>query len=420
MTADPRKFFREPIFEKLAAELWRRWWLKGTFGTSVGLTQFVGLDTQPLRRLLGETVLAWEQKKRFSINEFAEALQSSALNWQVVDFVTYLTKKPLMLKGEQLAKEEIIYQEFCRDIKGIDPLFVKLLTPRMIKEWQQKELLDLTIFRQVALALEALKDQAEFLRLPVFAYQVTGNPHAFDNDDKHPAGQLLMQMLKELSHRTPEELSGLEKAEKDHGLLAEFQLLKDDVKNYAAIYGLTADLTEGHENQMWRQACQEQVSWNVPLKEILRQTSIRPVSGEKVLVVENSGVYSILVELLPEVPIVCSSGQFTFAIWQLLRKLTAAGTQLYYSGDLDPEGLGMAQKLKTTFGHQLAFIGINRSLFLLGKTEQPLSEVRLKKLRLLNDPRLVQLGETIRETKAIAYQEGFLRELIQEVQWEFA
>lgn len=71
----------------------------------------------------------------------------------------------------------------------------------------------------------------------------------------------------------------MEKAEKDHGLLAEFQLLKDDIKNYAAIYGLTADLTKGQENQMWRQACHEQVSWNVPLKEILRQTAIRRQLG---------------------------------------------------------------------------------------------------------------------------------------------
>lgn len=138
------------------------------------------------------------------------------------------------------------------------------------------------------------------------------------------------------------------------------------------------------------------------------------------LVVENSGIYSILVELLPEVSIVCSSGQFTFAIWQLLRKLTATGTQLYYSGDLDPEGLGMAQKLKKAFGKQLRFIGMSLSLLQREETQEDLSEKRIKQLRLLKDPQLTQLGEEIRKTKTIAYQEGFLQELIQEVQWEFA
>lgn len=93
---------------------------------------------------------------------------------------------------------------------------------------------------------------------------------------------------------------------------------------------------------------------------------------EKALVAENSGIYSILMELLLDVPIICSSGQFTFAVWQLLRKLAYTGTIIYYSGDIDLEGLGMAQ---------IQFLGMKQHHFQIPKTEVPPSANRLKRLK---------------------------------------
>lgn len=275
---------------------------------------------------------------------------------------------------------------------------------------------NLTIFKQVSAALQHLPEN-EFMRLPVFAYEVTGFPHAFD--ENRDGGQRFLQLLTAMSNQTSESLAELEKAEQRHGLLNEFHLLKDDIMNYAAIRGLTALDLDGIENQMWRQACIEGVSWNVPLKEILRMPRICPAVGNQGLVVENSGIYSILVVLLPKVPIICSSGQFAFAIWQLLRKLVAGGTTIYYSGDLDPEGLGMAQKLKNTFKDQVQFLGMELGNFHLAKTDTHLSDSRLKKLQSFEDEQLAELGELIRSEKQVAYQEGFLQELMEDIVREF-
>lgn len=413
--SDPKEYFKQPVFYLLAKELWRRYWLNEGFGSSLGLSLFSKVDTEPLRGFLGITVLAWNQKKRIRIADLEQAFAESVLKWTVSDFVVFVMNKPLALKKEYELSEETALKQFKEAVIGIDSRFA-LLTARQLKEWWKKELPDMIIFEQVSVALQCLPKN-EFVRLPVFAYKITGSPHTFD--EIKDGGQLFLQMLIAMSSQMSEGLAELEKTEQRHGLLNEFYLLKDDIMNYAAIRGLTALDSEKRENQMWRQACIEGVSWNVPLKEILRMSLVRPYAGKKVLVVENSGVYSILVELLPEVPILCSSGQFTFAVWQLLRKLALTGTTIYYSGDLDPEGLGMAQKLKNAFGSQLQFLGMEQQYFQIAKTEIPLSASRLKKLKSLKEDQLMELGALIHEEKQVAYQEGFLQELIIEVKQEF-
>jgi uncharacterized protein (TIGR02679 family) len=414
--SDPKAYFKQPVFHLLAKELWRRYWLKGTFGSSVGLGIFHQVDSEPLRSFMGISILVWKQKKRIRVADLEQAFAESILKWTLSDFVVFITKKPLALKATFEQSEALAFEQFKETVKSIDPCFTSLLTERQLKEWWKKEPANLRMFKQVSKALANLPKH-DFLRMPVFAYHVTGSPHAFD--EKQDAGVLLLQMLTAMSARLPEELLELEKAEQRHSLLNEFYLLKDDIMNYAAIRGLTARDAKNKENQLWRQACIEGISWNVPLKEILRMTTIHPYVGEKVLVVENSGIYSILVELLPEVPILCSSGQFTFAIWQLLRKLAATGTVIYYSGDIDLEGLGMAQKLKNMFASQLKFLGMTQPNFQLAESDIPLSDSRLKKLNNLKEPQLVWLGQLIRQEQKVAYQEGFLEELLAEVRCVF-
>ena len=166
---------------------------------------------------------------------------------------------------------------------------------------------------------------------------------------------------------------------------------------------------------MWQGACLEQASWKIPLKEILRMQTIYPASGNQVLVVENSGVYSILLDELPEIPMICSSGQFTYAVWKILRKLTESNTRIYYVGDMDPEGLVMAQQLLQTFPKHAQTIAMDKTNFKIAKQKTQISDTRLKKLRLIKEPHLNEVANLIQETQEIALQEGFIEELIWQV-----
>lgn len=269
-----------------------------------------------------------------------------------------------------------------------------------------------TDFKQVSLALKHLP--REFTRLPVFAYEQTGDAHAFD--ENQPAGRLLLQMLAKLS------IDNLEKpqraaTEEKNELLNEFYLLRDDILNFVTIRGLLAEKA-GIVNEMWRQATLDSCSWNVPLKEVLRMDVIYP-TGKQVLIVENSGVYSILVDLLPEVAIICSSGQFSYAVWQLLRKLVASDTQLYYSGDMDPEGLLMAQRLMDAFPEHVQTMGMNLAYYQMAAKPSQISDARLKQLRQVKHNELTLVAEQVVETSQIALQEGILDTLIEQVRATF-
>ncbi|KAF1298452.1 hypothetical protein BAU15_11905 [Enterococcus sp. JM4C] len=189
--------------------------------------------------------------------------------------------------------------------------------------------------------------------------------------------------------------------------------------NYVAARGLVAS-KNSVINEMWWQSCIEGCSWNIPLKEILRMTEIRPFTSDRVLIVENSGVFSIQGDLLLEVPILCSSGQFIYAVWRMLRKLVESQTQLYYVGDMDPEGLFMVQRLIDAFPEHLQTIAMNLATYQKIATKSELSAARIKQLQRIQDPRLAPVAEKIKVTHQIALQEGFLTELMDEIEWEFA
>ena len=282
------------------------------------------------------------------------------------------------------------------------------LTDKQLSNWQEEK--DVAaVFATVSKALQQLPK--EYTRLPVFAYQQTGNSHAFDENE--PAGLLLLQMLSPNETLEDETATLLTNVERKNRVLDEAKLLKDDIHNDVAAYGLLAK--NETVSAMWQGACLEQASWKIPLKEILRMQTIYPASGNQVLVVENSGVYSILLDELPEIPMICSSGQFTYAVWKILRKLTESNTQIYYVGDMDPEGLVMAQQLLQTFPKHAQTIAMDKTNFKIAKQKTQISDTRLKKLRLIKEPHLNEVANLIQETQEIALQEGFIEELIWQV-----
>ncbi|WP_188204998.1 TIGR02679 domain-containing protein [Desemzia incerta] len=413
MIKDNRDFFKEKVFKILAKELWKRYYQKKDFGVSIGMKVFGEENTDPLRSLMGINPIDWSKMKRVSLAKFEAALKNSVFSWDINDFVGFVTKESLLVKEEVEAEEQRRYQLFCQSIEEIDPVFLTNLSEKQLNYWFHSGMEDLTAFRQVSRAVKNLPK--EYMRMPVFAYQQTGDAHSFD--EGKAAGQLFLQLLSSVSKTETSEIP-LAQTEIKHQLLAEFYLLRDDIKNDVAVRGLESK-NEGQINQMWQQACFEGCSWNVPLKEILRMGEIYPFNGDKVLVIENSGVYSILVDLLPTVPIVCSSGQFTYAVWQLLRKLEQNNTQIYYVGDLDPEGILMAQRLLEIFPDNGNTIGMNLDNYHLASKSSDVSQRRLKQLRVVKELSLKQLSERIIETGQVAYQEGFIHELVKEVEKVF-
>ena len=104
---------------------------------------------------------------------------------------------------------------------------------------------------------------------------------------------------------------------------------------------------------------------------------LKEVYGEKeIYILENPSVFSWLCQQYPDKSFVCTNGQLRFSAFVLLDQLSRT-SDLFYSGDHDPEGLLIAQKLKLRYKEQLTLWNYSIDLY-----EQNLSDVTLNERRL--------------------------------------
>lgn len=89
-------------------------------------------------------------------------------------------------------------------------------------------------------------------------------------------------------------------------------------------------------------------------------TEVQPV-GTCVYIVENEMVFSYLMEQVQgkNVSLLCTSGQPRYAALKLISLIIQSGIPIYYSGDLDPDGIGIADRLWQRFGNRIQFFGMS-------------------------------------------------------------
>lgn len=281
------------------------------------------------------------------------------------------------------------------------------------------------------LALQAISRLPdEYQRLPVFAQKVCGDPHGLDSD--RDAGKLFLEALRFLRNEEaktgpdPDYDRPMSSAEEVGELLYHFRLLRDDVLNFATCYGLAA-YAGASELGYWRAAAAAGAPLNIPLRELVRVTAVRPLAAPArpddlfdVYLVENSGVFSALLDAVTADrnaaaaptgaarPLVCLHGQFKLASWALLDRLIASGAVLHYSGDFDPEGLQMTQKLLCRYPGRVRLWRMTPADYAAARPSAPLDERRLKKLAAVDHPVLAPLAKHIAARRLAAYQEGIL------------
>lgn len=199
----------------------------------------------------------------------------------------------------------------------------------------------------VCRALSNLPAEHQYERLPLFAQKITQNPHAFDLDQH--GGRILLHALQFRLWKEDmlPNIKGTLNSEEANKLFHAFGLLRDVILNFVTCTGLKGETRNG-EHKVLKAAHQMKTVLNLPLREVSRLTSCQPFSGNIVFIVENSGVYSELLDSWPfhePPPLLCTHGQFKLAALTLIDLLAAGDTFIYYSGDFDPEGLLMAAKL---------------------------------------------------------------------------
>lgn len=113
-----------------------------------------------------------------------------------------------------------------------------------------------------------------------------------------------------------------------------------------------------------------------------------------------------------KIPIVCTYGQINLAGLVLLDLINQSIQTIYYSGDCDPEGILIADKLKSRYNDKLKFIGFDKQTYIKNISKVQISEERLKKLNKVKNEELKELAKLIEENKKASYEELNINNII--------
>ena len=287
----------------------------------------------------------------------------------------------------------------------------------ILKEWKRNPNHAERLVRTVGMALEmVVPDGGETsggsIMLAVLAARVSGDPHCFDRGTA--AGQLLVSGLcRDAGVDIPSN------AEELFALYLRYGIQMDEISSMVAVSGLHLErngtLHPGLEGFL--QAGEPFLLMQKNLDGVTRAYG----AGSCVFVVENEMVFSHLCEQSRRLPeggrpaLLCTMGQPRKAAWQLLDLLTAENPAIFYAGDLDPEGMDIADRIWKRYPDAVHLWRMGPEDYEKSRSEEEISDRRLSMLSRLQNPLLRSTAAQIQKEKKAGYQEALLDEMLADI-----
>lgn len=246
-------------------------------------------------------------------------------------------------------------------------------------------------------------------KLPVYCSRVFRNPHALDKDTfNQKMFNIFIEVLYELRTGAKSEVNSHTKAV----IYYYFNLYIDDVSNMVLCKNILASKNKiNHKG--WEGFYKNNESIQVTLTNLSNIDEVT-VKHDFVLVVENPSVFTSVSDALSDkkIPVVCTYGQLKLSGLILLELLEKKCKTIYYSGDIDPEGMLIADKLKTKFNSKLEFITFDKVTYKNNLSNVDISEIRLSKLNKLEDETLISLAVELNKEKKAVYEEDNIDNIV--------
>lgn len=283
-----------------------------------------------------------------------------------------------------------------------DSVYVRIV--QASKENEQKCINTVDVVMKALNQLPMWQDKKE--NISIFASLHTKNPHAFDKNT-FPYYLLMHGIVYFLKVDFPK--TNLEQNE----ILYRAGLYQDGISNYCSIARLQA-LNENYQPHLgWTGFYDSYEALNVNMDNLLHIRSI--VYCDRVYVVENPAVFQALLKMIKKekiekIGLVCTNGQLNYSAYLLLDILVSSNVETYYSGDMDPEGLLIADKIKQRYPSIKLWCYDVRH-YEISKSKEQAADQRMYMLDALKDETLIRIGKCINENKnRVGYQENMIEE----------
>lgn len=421
-------FFRNELgFHRLFLMMRKKYTSLGRIGGTVPLTGFSDDEKDSLGSFFGKD-FNHMKSPIVSLKEFSEILTKT--KFAALSFEKLLT----LYFGEELKTNQEVREQAKKEKEAFFLTFINQFPEHKYwLKWIERNKSDSRFIHlqyeqnsrilqdeitKVCYALNHLPEPGRYERLPLFAQKTVKDPHGLDIN--RFTGRLFLHALQykhyivDSPDKGQNDIGDVSSTEAINDLLYSAGILRDDILNFVTCTGFLAE-TRGDIHKVFHYALETKMVLNLPLRELIKLDFIYPPKGKNVFIVENSSVFSEILDYFQEdsyPPLICTQGQFKLSALNLMDKLVEQGCQLFYTGDFDPEGLQMAQRLKERYKQNL-----NLSLFDKKYYDQTISDVvisdeRLKKLESITIEELQPIKKQIEARKKAGYQEDLVMEII--------
>lgn len=415
-------------------ELRKKW---RSYGRAAG--QITIKDASPEeRRMIGGVVgkVFYDETIRFSFKEFEQGLQKTRFApVEIKDVLDEYFGETLSTNQGQKAEEQqeksgffkelgdhflnLRNQEtmasvrkstaftWIRDMEVQKRYGYQLLIREYGRDRRQAQILAENV-GEALVRLEMAKAVGKESPLAVFAADISGNPHYFDRGTS--AGQLLVHGICYL-----EKTAFPENAHQWRGLLLRVGIVPDNVSSMVHAYGLHLRTKEGW-HPAYEAFCARKEPCVITLENLRGMTGVQ-AAGDRVYVVENEMVFSYLLDKGKgkELTLLCTSGQLRAVALELIPFILDSGAEIYYSGDMDPDGLGIADRLWQKFGDRIRIWRMSPEDYASSLSGESIGAAGIAKLENIQNPMLQETAACIKEKRVAAYQENLLRDLLEDI-----
>lgn len=257
-------------------------------------------------------------------------------------------------------------------------------------------------------ALVKALQNTEDIPIAVFAAQISGNPHYLDRG--RIAGNLFIQGLCFAQGRDYPQSS----AEWKECLLGA-HILPDDISSRVTTLGIHLQIGE-----QVHPGIEAFCSMREPL--VLTALNLKGVVSawtekKRVYIVENEMVFTYLADKIKEskIALMCTSGQLRTVAFDLIGLLVKNDIEIYYSGDMDPEGMDISDRLWQRFPEKIHIWRMSRQDYHKAISNEKIDERGFAMLNSLKNQKLQDTAKEIMKKKKAAYQENILEELCRDI-----
>ncbi|GAA0287764.1 uncharacterized protein (TIGR02679 family) [Gracilibacillus halotolerans] len=417
-------YFRENnYYDRLFILFRKKYESLGRIGGTVKIDSLRDKELEAVARFFGKTTTDLQRMEKVSLESFEKQLKNTKFaSLDLKELLEAYFEEPLVSKKEkkEMAEQRTkhFFDQLASKYPGINNWLNYVRKKSSDTYWIYRLMADSPeefLMKACHLEHAIAHLPSELERLPMFSQRITRDPHAFDLNTI--LGRLFVHLLavdkcKGNAVIVPTDSEGINE------LLLSYNILRDDITNYVTCANLLAESTEG-SHPMWEAAARTQSVLNMPLRELIGLTSVYPAGNKKMVwIVENSGVYSSILDKLPDAPLICTHGQFKLAALILIDLLVKEDCTLYYAGDIDPEGLGMAEKLILRHPQNVRLWKMDVKSYQKSIASIELSDERLKKLDAIVTSEMLPVVKEIKKRKRAGYQEALVSEMIAELSKE--